>query len=663
MVGGLLVLIIVVFVFLFQWNWLRPPVARYLAARTGRPVSIDGNLTVLLWSWQPELTLRGLAIGNPPWALHPIMLQVDRVTISMSIRRLLRGELLLPRIDIVKPVFALERDARRRASWNLGSLDGVEKSSPPLDLPAFQHLLISDGAVRLHDEIRKLQFTGTLAADERSGVADQAALRFDSIGTSNGRPFKLHATGGPLVHVDRDKPYAFALSMTSGQMNLSAQTSIQRPFDLGVFQSEFTISGPDLANLYFFTGLALPISPPYELSGTLQRDGDEFRIADLRGRIGRSDLSGELTVATGRKRAKLTARLASENLYLADLAVPLGANPQDGPAAASSPMAAPKSASPADSVPDRMLLLPDVDLKVDRLLRMDADVTYAASSVTTQKIPMRAVRFHLLLDDGLLRLDPLTFVLPQGMFSGTVSIDALAPKPRSDIDMKVDHVSLGQFKPASAGAAPLAGIVMGRLKIHGSGMSVHKLAATADGTLALVMPNGEIREVLAESTGIDVLHALGILLTRSQSHTDVRCGVAEFRAHAGMLEANTVVVDTTNVIIAGRGSLDMNTEKLDLSLQGRPKKFRILRLRSPIMVRGTLSKPALGLKAAGLVEQSAVATLLAVFVAPLAAVIAFVDVGLAKDANCAALIADAGQWLHAAPAPQPSPARQAAALR
>jgi AsmA family protein len=651
-VGGLVALVVVVFALLFEWNWLRPPVAWYIAARTGRPVSIDGNLSVHLWSWQPELTLQELAIGNPPWARHAVMLQVDRLTISMSIPRLLRGELLLPRIDIVKPVLYLERDARDRASWNLGSVDGVAKSSPPLDLPAFQHLLISDGSIRLHDEIRKLQFTGTLAADERSGAADQAAFRFDSIGTINGRPFKLHATGGPLVHVDRDKPYPFAVTMTAGQLSLAARTSILRPFNLGVFESEFTISGPDLADLYYFTGLALPISPPYELSGTLRRHGDEFRIADLHGRLGRSDLSGELTVVTGKTRAKLTAQLKSENLYLADLAVPLGVQPQESAAAASSGMAPPKPASPADSVPARMLLLPDVDLRIDRLLRMDADVTYAAASVTTQKIPMRAVHFHLLLNDGLLRMDPLTFVLPQGIFSGTVSIDALAARPRTDIDMKVDHVSLGQFKPASAGAAPLEGVLMGRLKIHGSGTSVHKLAATADGTLALVMPSGEIREVLAEFTGIDVLHALGILLTRAQSRTDVRCGVAEFRAHAGMLEANTVVIDTTNVFITGRGDLAMDTEILNLSLQGRPKKFRILRLRSPITVRGTLSNPTLGLKAAGIVGQSAVGTLLGVIVAPLAAVIAFVDVGLAKDANCAALIADAGQWLHAASAPR-----------
>ena len=53
------------------------------------------------------------------------------------------------------------------------------------------------------------------------------------------------------------------------------------------------------------------------------------------------------------------------------------------------------------------------------------------------------------------------------------------------------------------------------------------------------------------------------------------------------------------------------------------------------------SKPDIGLESGDSPVQTGVAAALAAAVAPLAAVLAFVDPGLAEDANCAALLAEA----------------------
>jgi hypothetical protein len=80
-----------------------------------------------------------------------------------------------------------------------------------------------------------------------------------------------------------------------------------------------------------------------------------------------------------------------------------------------------------------------------------------------------------------------------------------------------------------------------------------------------------------------------------------------------------------------------------LSLRGQPKKVRILRLRTPILVRGTLLQPKIGVDPAKVAAQTGGAVALATLLTPVAAVLAFVDGGLAKDANCAALIGQAEQ--------------------
>jgi len=59
------------------------------------------------------------------------------------------------------------------------------------------------------------------------------------------------------------------------------------------------------------------------------------------------------------------------------------------------------------------------------------------------------------------------------------------------------------------------------------------------------------------------------------------------------------------------------------------------------LVRGTLSHPSAGIQTSSTVVQAAAAVALGVLLTPLASVLAFVDPGLAKDADCAALLAEA----------------------
>jgi AsmA family protein len=64
-------------------------------------------------------------------------------------------------------------------------------------------------------------------------------------------------------------------------------------------------------------------------------------------------------------------------------------------------------------------------------------------------------------------------------------------------------------------------------------------------------------------------------------------------------------------------------------------------LRSPITLHGTLLHPAVGVKAGNLLAQAGVAAALGTLLTPFAAAIAFIDPGLAKNKDCAAVIAEA----------------------
>ena len=48
--------------------------------------------------------------------------------------------------------------------------------------------------------------------------------------------------------------------------------------------------------------------------------------------------------------------------------------------------------------------------------------------------------------------------------------------------------------------------------------------------------------------------------------------------------ARSLVFDTQDVLITGKGNIDLGTEQLDLTLNGQPKKLRLVRVRSPIEI-------------------------------------------------------------------------------
>ena len=660
-VGGIVALLVVLLIVLSllsdaKWKHL---IEKTVTAKTGREVRIDGPVHVSVWQWAPQITVNGFTLGNATWVQDKPMLSLKHFEASVTWGSILRFNPVFPRILIEGPDVDLERDSSNRANWDFSS-EGAAKPAPaepsgPLKLPAIQQLIVSDGHLRASDAIRKLKFNGEVSIAERAQNPQESALKVHGAGILNGKPFQLLVTGGPLLQVDTGKPYSFDAKLTAADIKLNARTEIHKAFDLGSITSNIHLSGKDLADFYYLTGLALPNTPPYDLTGLVRRENMKFSVDDLKGRLGKSDIHGKLSIDAAHARPFLRADLHSSLLSLADLATPLGtqasagnkgdtlAAPKEG-AQAKNPRAKPgKEARKAVASVDQQatetgFLLPDADLQVDRVRTMDADVKFKAESIQTEKMPIKKVQFHLLLDDGQLKLDPLDFSLPEGEFSGQVSIDARQSVPVTEIDMHLKNLNLAQFKPKGSDTPPLEGQMIGRLRLTGRGASVHKVAANANGDLTVVMPHGRMRAAFAELTGINLDKGLGLLLTKKEDSTEIRCGVVSFHAGNGDLKANGLLFDTSHVLVTGAGHINLQDEALGMSLQGKPKEIRVVRLRAPIEIKGTLAHPSVGLEPGHLAAQAGAAAALGAVLTPAAAILAFVDGGLAKDANCSAVV-------------------------
>ncbi|MBV8144351.1 MAG: AsmA family protein, partial [Gammaproteobacteria bacterium] len=205
--------------------------------------------------------------------------------------------------------------------------------------------------------------------------------------------------------------------------------------------------------------------------------------------------------------------------------------------------------------------------------------------------------------------------------------------------------------------SPLDGVLDARAVLEGNGDSVHAVMSDATGTFTAIVPRGDVRAAFAELTGVDVAKGIGLLMKKPDDKAAIRCGVAQFDVRAGTAHAQDLLFDTQNVLIKGEGQINLGNEKLDLTIQGQPKKIRFFRVRAPIEVGGELLKPSFRLKPGPLLAQGAAGAILGTLLTPVGAILAFVDPGLAKNQDCAQLLAQAQQRQPK----QPSPSRTAQA--
>lgn len=627
----LLILAVVIFLMLFDWNWLRGPIGRWASAKYDREIALQGDLDVNLFSWTPSVVVRDLKFGGPDWARENDTANVERIEASVRLRKLFAGQIEMPLLSITRPNVVLISTEDGRQSWEL------EPDKPDtgegMKFPLINQLIIQDGRVSLDAQDRDITLEAAVTAREAASADDgESGFLLTGEGSINGSPLTLRIQGGPFINIRRDRPYTFEATLAGARSRLVADGAITRPFDLGQFTSTLSLQGQDLNDLYLLTGVTLPNTPPYRLSGALTRDDAVWTFNDFSGRVGSSDLSGDVRVDAG-ERLRVEAELASQRLDIDDLAAILGADTRTNEAGTNTTVVA-SGAGPA-------MLLPDATLQVDRLRSMDGTLTYRAASVKANDLDIRTVNLGAVLQDGILDLDPVSFAFNRGELNGTAKINATRDMPYSAIDFRLAGYPLESIIPATNGVAPITGRALGRARLEGQGNSIHRFAAASKGSISLVVPQGEMRAAFAELLGINASAGLLKLFSGDQTRSPIRCGVADFEVTGGVARAKTFVVDTDVVLAQGSGSINLGTETLDLKIDGESKKPRLLRLWTPILVRGQLSSPSVGVETGSVVAQAGLTGLLAAVVAPVAALFAFVEPGLAEDANCGALIASA----------------------
>jgi AsmA family protein len=605
-----LVAAVVVLCAVLDAGYFHRPLIRAMTAHAGRKIQIESVETRLL-SRQPQVTAAHVTIGNPPWTPPGVTAEIDKIRVVFQLPGFGHSS-GTRRLEMDGATLHLIRDAKGHANWQRTDPD----QGPEADLPLIRSLSIRGARVVLDDALRRLQFDGTVSAEDVQSTAAMPPLRIQGAGELNGKAATFEITGDPLAAAGRQHPYGFAFAEQAAGSHLTGSGSLMRAFDFDDIDAEFTAAGEDLLDLYVLTGVNLINTGRYRLSGKVARRGTHTRFSQLIVTTGQSDVQSNVSIDSTSGRAKFAANFESKLVRTADIGLRAAGREHDPEAG--------------------KLLLSNATLNPSAMRRGDWVVQFHAHRVEVGRVELHEVSAKMTIEHGVVVVAPLLADLYDGKLMAHLRLDARTDSPTSDVDLKITGAQLGEFDHKEGSQPPAEGALQARVMVKGQGRSIHQVAASADGTVTAVVTHGTVRSSLAELTGID-LRALGLMLAKDKKETGIRCIVAGFQAHDGTLSAQSLVLDTDPVLITGQGQLHLDSESLDFALRGHPKSLRLFRLRTPVLVRGTLVHPAIAVQAGNAAAQTAAAVALSAVLTPLAGALAFVDPGLAKDADCASL--------------------------
>ncbi len=280
-----------------------------------------------------------------------------------------------------------------------------------------------------------------------------------------------------------DKQLAYAIAVEGGPLRLLQEGSAPWPFTLdfeapgtrlhasgeldaasGGARFDFGVGTEDLAQVARLLDTKLPRFGVAALYGTGVAAADAVEFADLRGALGKSELSGHLAFAFGGARPRVTGALAVATLDLRPFLV-AAQGPQD-------------QSLDFDQLKRHSLPLRD-------LVPVDVDVDLSVGQWLGLPVDLRDARLELRADARGMRV-PIGATIAGIPFSGHFELDTAAPTPTLAVRFAAKDWALGDPARVLTGASGIEG-TLGRigLRLGGRGETLGSLVRDLELALAV----------------------------------------------------------------------------------------------------------------------------------------------------------------------------------
>lgn len=593
--------VLYVYLLSYDFNRLKPDIIASVKKTTGRNLVINGDIRIAIGLF-PSLLVEGVSLENAEWSSRPRMLQVKRFELQLALLPLVTGTLEVRKAALINSEIFLE--VNPKGILNLPDF-GARSATPESEDESGRFYLPQIALKNVSIINSRLFFKGRLATRpvtlritrlRLKSSAPGGAARLDMAATYNKQPLTAKGSVGSVNKLlDPEKPWPLDLTVSAVGSKLALAGTIHDALKGSGFALDFKLTSRDVSRTTGVAGFKLPLKTGARVTGHLSGAlANEIKLSQLKLQAGRNKLEGFVLAKLKSGKPYFNVTLTSKRLDL---------RPADSPKAA----AKVKQASP----PPARKLFPARAFPAGFLRKANADVGLRVKQCLFARSALQDLKLNLSLKNGRLTLKPITAVVGSGKLRASATLREIRKKLVVRAALDIANLNAERMLRELDIADALEGEFDISAALAGQGASVAEIMAGANGHLSVIMGNGRFHNRLLAVAGGDLQAGLfDLLAPGDQSHklTEINCMVTRFDITDGIANTRVLVMDTQALRAIGKGSINLKSEKLDISLNPIPTTgvgtdavgkihLSLGSLTKPFKLGGTLANPSLAIDA------------------------------------------------------------------
>jgi AsmA protein len=252
-------------------------------------------------------------------------------------------------------------------------------------------------------------------------------------------------------------------------------------------------------------------------------------------------------------------------------------------------------------------------LPVETLRKLNIDGQLSLGKLKINGLSMQDIQLNLSAKDGVIKTQQSAKAFYQGSYNGNLSVDLRNNKPALALNEKISHVQIEPLLKDFKGEARMSGIVDASAQLQGQGNNTGELKSSLNGNLSFLFKDSVVKgfnlqKIIDHAKALIKESAIPANNKNDQTLFSEITGTATL--NNGLLQNNDLVAKASRIHINGKGSADLNTEKLDYKFVARlikaatatePEQVNDTPIN--ITVAGTFSKPTYTLDVAALLTD------------------------------------------------------------
>ncbi|HEV7371232.1 AsmA family protein [Arenibaculum sp.] len=366
---------------------------------------------------------------------------------------------------------------------------------------------------------------------------------------------------------------------------MRVEGSVSDPLALAGLDLALAMEGSDLGALEPLVGFALPRSEPFRLEGRVAGSVREFAIDPLEAELAGSALTGGLAlVLPPDGPPAVEGRLAADRLDLDRIMALAEADQEVADAGEGEVVAA--AAEEEEALP------------VDWLDEVEARLDIAADRVSTGEMEFGRLSAGVTVAGGTLSVRDLTLRTSGGVVEADAEVEQAPGPSMADVTLRMtaEDLPLSELFSGAASEMPATGQIDLDLAIDGTGRTVDQILADLDGDATVTADDGSIRGTQLNylTPDMDLLRILPFFRNRAD-RIRVNCLVGRFDIEDGVATTNAML-DTARMTLLGKGTVNLESERLNLALRPVPKSNKLSATSVPVDVSGSITSPDISLR-------------------------------------------------------------------